>query len=132
MNAFLVDLENKPGELARVTEALAAKGVDILAISGTTSGDRGKVAIIANDEETTSMALRSSGCSFRLTDAAEISLRPEPGSLAQATRRLADGEVNIEAIMVMGMDGNDVRVAFLTDAPAKAKTILIMAEAALR
>ena len=44
MNAFLVDLENKPGELARVTEALAAKGVDILAISGTTSGDRGKVA----------------------------------------------------------------------------------------
>ena len=34
--------------------------------------------------------------------------------------------------MVMGMDGNDVRVAFLTDAPAKAKTILMMAEAALR
>ena len=28
MNAFLVELENKPGELARVTEAIAAKGVE--------------------------------------------------------------------------------------------------------
>ena len=67
-----------------------------------------------------------------MTDTAEISLRAQPGSLAQATRRLAEGEVNIEAIMVIGMDGNDVRVAFVTDAPAKAKTILAMAEPALR
>jgi hypothetical protein len=132
MNAFLVDLENRPGELARVTEAIAAKGVDILAISAMAAGDRGRVAIITNDEEPAAAALRSAGCSFRMTDAAEVSLRAQPGSLAQATRRLAEGEVNIEAVMVMGMDGDDVRVAFLTDAPAKAKTILAMAESALR
>ena len=132
MNAFLIDLENRPGELARVAEAIAAKGIDILAVSGTTSGDRGKVAIITNDEEAAAAAIRSAGCSFRMTEAAEISLRAQPGSLAQATRRLAAGEVNIEAVMVMGTDGNDVKVAFLTDAPAKAKTILAMAESALR
>jgi len=132
MNAFLVDLDNKPGELARMTEAVAAKGVDIVAVSGTTSGDRGKVAILTDNEEATSAALRSAGCSFRMTDAAEISLRAQLGSLAQATRRLADGEVNIEALMVIGMDGNDIKVAFLTDAPAKARTILATAESALR
>ena len=33
MHAFLVELENKPGELARVTEAIAAKGVDINGVS---------------------------------------------------------------------------------------------------
>jgi hypothetical protein len=132
MNAFLVDLENRPGELARVTEAIAAKGVDIRAISGTTSGDRGKVAIITDDEESTTAALQGAGCSFRLSDAAEISLQSRPGALAQATRRLADGEVNIEAIMVIGMEGNEVKVAFVTDAPAKAKTILAMAGSALR
>jgi len=59
---------------------------------------------------------------------AEISLRAQPGSLAQATRRLAEGEVNIEAVMVIGMEGDNVRVAFLTDAPAKARTILTLAE----
>jgi hypothetical protein len=132
MNAFLVDLENKPGELARVTESIAAKGIDIKAVSGMTSGDRGRVAIITDDEEATSSALRSAGCSFRMTDPAEISLRAQPGSLAQASRRLAEGEVNIEAVMVIGMDGDDIKVAFLTDAPAKARSILAMAEAALR
>ncbi|HEX7949672.1 MAG TPA: ACT domain-containing protein [Candidatus Limnocylindrales bacterium] len=132
MNAFLVDLENKPGELARVTEAIAAKGVDIKAVSGTTSGDRARVAIITSDEDATTAALRGAGCSFRMTDATEISLRSRPGSLAQATRRLAEGEINIEAIMVIGMDGDEVKVAFITDAPAKARTILSMAESALR
>jgi hypothetical protein len=34
MNAFLVDLENKPGALATVAEALAAKGVNITGVSG--------------------------------------------------------------------------------------------------
>lgn len=132
MNAFLIDVENRPGELARVTEAIAAKGADIMAVSGTTMGDRGKVAIITDDEEATSAALRGAGCSFRMTDAAEISLRGEPGALARATRRLAEGEVNIEAIMVIGMNGNEVKVVFVTDAPAKAKTILAMSETALR
>ena len=132
MNAFLIDLENKTGELARVTEAIAAKGVDIMAVSGTTSGDRGRVAIITRDEEATAAALRSVGCSFRMTDSTETSLPSHPGSLAQATRRLAEGEVNIEAIMVIGMEGDHVRVAFITDAPAKARTLLAMAEPAIR
>jgi len=29
MHAFIVDLTNKPGELARVTEAIAEKGINI-------------------------------------------------------------------------------------------------------
>jgi hypothetical protein len=132
MTAFLIDLANQPGELARVMDAIAAKGIDVKAVSGTTSGDRGKVAIVTDDEEATSAALRTAGCSFRMTDAAEITLRAEPGTLAKATRLLAEAEINIDAIMVMGMDGNDVMVAFVTDAPAKARTILATAEAATR
>ena len=29
MNAFIVDLKNKPGELAKVAEAIAGQGVNI-------------------------------------------------------------------------------------------------------
>ncbi len=46
MQVFLVDLKNKPGELARAAEAIAAKGIDISAISGATCGDSGRAAII--------------------------------------------------------------------------------------
>ena len=41
MNVFIVELQNQPGELARVTEAVAAKGIDIRAFSGVTSGGTG-------------------------------------------------------------------------------------------
>jgi ACT domain-containing protein len=132
MNAFLVNLENKPGELARVTAAIAAKGVDITAVSGTTCGESGRVAIMTDHEEATAAVLRKAGCSFRVMDSTETSLRAQPGSLAQACRRLADGHVNIEAIMAIGMDGSEVKIAFLTDAPAKAKTILMFAETSSR
>ncbi len=132
MNAFLVDVENKPGELARVAEAIAAKGVDITALSGATCGEHGKVTIITADEDATAAALRATGTSFRMTDVTDISLPAEAGSLPKATRRLAEADVNIEAIMVLGMEGNHVRVAFVTDAPAKARTILAMAEAGAR
>jgi hypothetical protein len=129
MNAFLVDLEDKPGELARITEAIAAKGVDITAMSGATCGEHGKVAIITADEDAAAAALRTTGASFRMTDITDVMLPAQPGSLAKATLRLAESEVNIEAIMVLGMDGNNVRVAILTDAPAKARTILTLAAA---
>ena len=43
MNAFIVDLKNKPAELAKVTEAIAQKGIDITGFSGSTCGDNGTV-----------------------------------------------------------------------------------------
>ena len=45
MNAFLIELPNKTGELARVTEAIAAKGVNITGVSGSTCGTSGSVAL---------------------------------------------------------------------------------------
>jgi len=48
---FNVDLENKPGELARLTRALADKGVNIVLIYGTTSGHVGRLLCTVDDPE---------------------------------------------------------------------------------
>jgi hypothetical protein len=130
MKAFLVDLENKPGELARITEAIAAKGINIEGVSGTTCDQSGRVAIVTKDEAGTRTALGDANLTFKEMEATEVSLRHEPGSLAKAARRLADARVNVEAIFPTGMQGQDVTVAFVTDQPAKAKEAL--AEVALR
>ena len=37
MQAFLIDLENKPGAFADVAEMIAAKGINITAVSGATA-----------------------------------------------------------------------------------------------
>ena len=127
MNAFLVDLENKPGALATVAEAIAAKGVNILGVSGTTCSDGGRVAIMTADDATTRAALQEKKISFKEMEATETSLGHTPGTLAKAARRLAEAGVNIEAIFPTGMTGNDTSVAFVTDNPTKAKEALSVA-----
>ncbi len=132
MQAFFVELTNKPGALADVAEALAAKGINIEAISGAACGDGGRAAIMTSDAATTRTALDATGHKYTVMDATDTAMRHEPGTLAKATRRLADEGVNIEAIMPIGMEGNEVHVAFVTSDAAKARQVLTSAGMASR
>jgi hypothetical protein len=132
MNAFLIELPNKTGELARVTEAIAAKGVNLTGVSGSTCGTSGSVAILTADDATTRTALKDAKFSFREVEATQIPIGNVPGALAKVTRRLADAGVNIEALLPTGMQGNEVTVAFVTSDPAKARSILSQAGTASR
>jgi len=124
MNAFIVDLTNKPGELARVAEAIAQKGINIEGFAGATAGGSGAVVLVTNDEAGTRRALGDAGCSSREVELVMASLDHVPGSLAAAARKLADAGINIEAAMPTGMAGDKVTVSFATDNPAKAREIL--------
>jgi hypothetical protein len=132
MQVFLIDLKNQAGELARVTEAIAAKGVNITGFSGATCSDSGRVAVMTNDDTTTRSALTESGFKYTELEATDTALRDEPGSLAKATRRLADAGINIEAAMPIGMEGSEVHVAFVTSDAAKAREVLTSAGMASR
>ena len=129
MNAFLVELDNRPGQLARVAEAVAEKGINITAISGAACGDQSSIAIMTADEASTRSALQAKQIPFREIEAVETPLPHQPGSLARASRRLADAGINIEAVLATGMQGNEVTVAFVTANPARAKEILAQAGA---
>jgi hypothetical protein len=124
VNAFIVDLKNKPGELAKVTEAIAAKGIDLRGVTGATCGDSGTVTLITNDEAGTQRVLTEGQWKFRPIELVTTEVVDRPGSFAQATRRLADAGVNIEAALPTGMSGGNIQVAFATDNPAKAKQAL--------
>ncbi|HET9455894.1 MAG TPA: hypothetical protein VFO78_01025 [Candidatus Limnocylindrales bacterium] len=127
MNAFLVELENKPGALATLAEAIAAKGVNITGVAGTSCDSGGRVAIVTADDTTTRMVLQNGGHSFKEIEVTETHLRDEPGTLAKATRRLAQAGVNVEAIFPTGMSGREIAVAFVTNNPSKAREALATA-----
>jgi hypothetical protein len=124
MNAFIVEIKNKPGELARVTEAIAQKGINIEAFTGATCGDSGSVVLLTNDEAGTKSALQGAGVQARPIELVQASIGQEPGSLAAVARKLADAGVNIEAALPTGMAGGKVSVAFATDNPAKARQVI--------
>jgi hypothetical protein len=121
VNAFIVDLRNKPGELAKVTEAIAEKGIDITAFSGSTCGDSGSLALVTNDESGTQRVLSQGQWTFHTVELVPTSIGNRPGSLAEVTRKLANAGVNIEAAFPIGMSGNNVQLVFATDNPQKAK-----------
>jgi hypothetical protein len=124
MDAFLIDLENKPGELARIAEAIAAKGVNITGLAGSTCGQSGRVTITTADPVTTRQVLGDAKASYKVYEVTETGLADKPGTLAQALRRLADRGVNVEAVMPTGMSGSTIQVGFVTSDPARAKEAL--------
>jgi hypothetical protein len=124
MNAFIVELENKPGELARVAEAISEKGINITTISGTTFGGSGAIALMTNDEAGTRTALSAAGCMAREIEAVPLSLEDRPGTLAAAARQLATAGINIEAVLPTGMAGGKVTVALMTSDPARTRSLL--------
>jgi hypothetical protein len=120
-HAFLIELEDKPGALADVTEAIAAKGVNITSVSGATCGDKGRIAIMTDDVAVTRAALGDLPCTFEQKEITTTTLRHEPGTLAKAARQLANAGVNIESVLLMGMQGQDIEVGFVTSDPVKAR-----------
>lgn len=132
MHAFMIELDDKPGALATVTEAIAAKGVNVTGISGATCGEKGRLAVVTDDNAKTMAALGDIQCTFEQKEITETTLRQEPGTLAKAARQLANAGVNIEAIMPMGMNDEGVQVGFVTSDPVKARNALAHAGSASR
>ena len=130
MIAFIVDMQDQPGELARVTEAIAQKGINITGFSGATAGGRGAVMLITNDEDGTRRALADAGCQVTESELVTASLEHRPGSLAATARKLADAGINISGAQPVGMSEGKVSIAFATDQPAKARELIGTAEPA--
>jgi hypothetical protein len=129
-HAFLIELEDKPGALADVTEAIASKGVNITSVSGATCGDKGRIAIATDDSAQTQAALADLPFTFEQKEITTTALPHRPGSLAKAARQLASAGLNIEAVMLLGMQGNDIEVGFVTSDPVMARGALAQAGSA--
>ena len=132
MNAFIVDLKNKPSELAKVAEAIADKGVDITGFSASTCGDSGTLALLTDHEAVAQRVLTDGGWKFRTIELAEMELVNRPGVLAETAHKLGTAGINIEAAFPTSMTGGSAHIVFATDNPAKAKQVLREAVGASR
>ena len=131
MIAFIVDLQDKPGEVARVAEAIAQKGINIERFSGATAGGRGAVILVTNDEEGTRRALADAGCQVTESELVTASLEHQPGSpggrRTEARRRR--GSTSRPPCRSACPEGK-VSIAFATDQPAKARELIGSSEPA--
>ncbi|TME12261.1 MAG: hypothetical protein E6I65_04690 [Chloroflexi bacterium] len=128
MNLFIVDLKHQPGELAKATEAIAQKGIDITAFSGVTCGGSGTIALLTSDDAGTRRALTDAGYHPREVEVVTTTIPNTPGSLAATARKLANAGVNVEVALPTSMAEGKVTLAWATDQPAKTRGVLGAAE----
>ena len=123
MNAFIISAPNKPGELAKISEAIALKGINITSIATIGWQGGGGIALISNDESGTRSALNGLGQITEL-EIIPVSLEDHPGTLAAASQKLADASINIELILPIAMREGKVSLALSTNNNAKARELL--------
>jgi hypothetical protein len=89
-------LDNIPGTLARVCDALAAAKINIYAISTSDTVDHSVVRMVVSDPRKALLLFEEHGTLVLETDVLMIEGDNKPGSLARIAHKLADAKVNIE------------------------------------
>jgi hypothetical protein len=99
---FVVQLPNRPGELAHLARALCARGVNIIQIAGSSAGDLACAQIYTDDDKTTEAILRSMGYDFVVGSTLMVELEDTPCALGDLTSKLATAGVNIKGCCIIG------------------------------
>ncbi len=117
MTEFVVQMENRPGRLASLTEALATFGVNIEALAAYGTDGDGTVRLIVDDAATTRRVLQEADLGHQENTVLTAELPHRPGELARLTRSIADAGVNIDAIYVLRASAEGVEFAISLDQP---------------
>lgn len=120
MTEFIVHVENRPGRLARITELLGSAGVNIEALAAYGYDGDGVLRLIVDDADSARRALREAGLRVEENSVLTAFMPHEPGALASITRRLADSEVNIDALYVLSTSAEGIEVAIAVDGSVSA------------
>jgi hypothetical protein len=104
-------LDNKPGTLARVCEALAEAKINIHAISTSDTVDHAVVRMVVSDPRQALLLFEEHGTLVVDTDVLLVEGDNRPGSLARIAHKLAEARVNIEYLY--GSTGVDVKKGLL-------------------
>lgn len=98
MSAFTVEVKNQPGELLHLCETMAAQQINLI-LCGTTHGDRGTIAFIADDEAVARAALDRAGIEFTERPAVTVRMENLPGAGAATLRKLKAAGVNVDLLL---------------------------------
>jgi hypothetical protein len=121
---FTITVEDRPGGLASIGEALGNAGVNIEGVSGLGFEGRGLIHICVMDAAKARQALDAAGLKVE-GEADAILTEPVPGAdqagtLGVMTRRIADAGINIRALYL----ATGSRGVVVTDDNAKARSMM--------
>jgi hypothetical protein len=118
---FTVILEDRPGTLADMGEALGKAGINIEGLCGFPCEGKGVVHILVEDRPAARRALEEAGLEVRSERPVLIlDIEDRPGEFGRICRRMADAGVNIDLAYL----ATNTRLVVGADDPDKARLVL--------
>ena len=121
---FVVQVPNRPGQMAELAEQMAAAGVDLRAIGGGGLGDYGHFILTSADDDAARRVLEEGNWTFIEGESLLAEVDDKPGGMARLARALADAVVNVHGHLFLGRWSDRATFAFVVDDPEKARPIL--------
>ena len=96
-----IELENKPGELARVAAAISDAGVTIAAATCLGNAERAELHVLVPHAEPVRRALAITSTAITAErEVVVVQATDQPGELASLARRVAEAGVNLDLLYV--------------------------------
>lgn len=128
---FVIQLENRVGELAHLARALGARGVNIRHVSCFGTGRLGCAFVIPDDATGMRHVLEGLGYEYIEGSPIVVDVEDRPGGLADVAERLADAGVSISGTMCVGERPGIMEMAFTVDDEDRARQALGLDEGAV-
>lgn len=121
---FVIQLENRPGELAHVAHAFAARGIDLHHVACVGTGPLACMFVTTSDDDAAREVLRGLGHRYVEGEPIVVEVEDRPGGLAEVTGRLAAAGVNVTGMLPVGRRPGVVEMTLCVDDEEAARKAL--------
>jgi len=120
-----VSIENSPGRLLEVTQALADAGINLRALSLVDTGDFGQLRLLVSDVHNARRIMMEKHLPARVDEVVAVEIEDKPGSFARLLKPLLSKQVNVnytyafagfsedKVVMIFRFSDNDQAIEIL-------------------
>ncbi len=125
LKQITVSIENSPGRLLEVTEALAKAGINLRALSLVDTGDFGQLRLLVSDVQSARRIMMEKSLPARVDEVVAVEIADKPGSFAKLLKPLLSKKINVlytyaftgfsadNAVMIFRFSDNDKAIEIL-------------------
>ncbi len=109
-------VEDRPGMLAQVAQALGEKGVSIRAFMASAMDGKGFIRVVVDKPAAATKVLKAHGWALTVDEVVEVTTSDKPGALGAVAEKLGEKGINIQYAYV-GLAGAGKKVNFYLAVP---------------
>lgn len=123
-NEFVIEIDNRPGQLARVCELIGQNEINLKAIATDRVGNQTFVRLLVDKDKKMREMLDENDFIYAENEVIIKSISDKPNALTNVARKLGAAGVNIEAIYLLNKGQEKVNLIFSLDNPRKGAELL--------